>query len=95
MRCKKSFQILYRAIIVAVLLFFYAIPSQAQDGTQKWVFPTGGDVSSSPAIDSDGTIYVGSDDGKLYAINPTNGTEKWYFTTGGEIFSSPVIDTDD
>ena len=39
-------------------------------------------IHSSPAIGADGTIYVGSDDGKLYAINP-DGTQKWAFTTGG------------
>ena len=37
-------------------------------GTVLWEFETGGRVLSSPAIGSDGTIYVGSDDKKLYAI---------------------------
>jgi len=35
----------------------------------RWEFKTGGRVYSSPAIGSDGTVYVGSIDGKLYAIN--------------------------
>ena len=55
--------------------------------TLKWSFTTGGVIMySSPAIGSDGTIYVGSD--KLYAINP-NGTFKWSYTTGEDIDSSP------
>ena len=33
-----------------------------------WKFETGDDVTSSPAIGSDGTVYVRSDDTKLYAI---------------------------
>ena len=33
-----------------------------------WEFETGGAVISSPAIGSDGTVYVGSFDKKLYAI---------------------------
>ena len=33
-----------------------------------WEFETGGYVTSSPAIGSDGTVYVGSWDNKLYAI---------------------------
>ena len=37
-------------------------------GTVLWGFETGGGVSSSPAIGSDGTVYVGSWDKKLYAI---------------------------
>jgi outer membrane protein assembly factor BamB/fibronectin type 3 domain-containing protein len=58
-----------------------------------WRFPTGGFVWSSPAIGSDGTIYVGSSDHNLYAINP-NGTEKWNFTTGNFVDSSPAIGSD-
>ncbi|SVC39574.1 uncharacterized protein METZ01_LOCUS292428, partial [marine metagenome] len=30
--------------------------------TVLWEFETGGGVDSSPAIGSDGTVYVGSDD---------------------------------
>ena len=33
-----------------------------------WEFETGGNVYSSPAIGSDGTVYGGSEDNKLYAI---------------------------
>ena len=62
-------------------------------GTLKWTFTTGGDVNSSPAIGSDGTIYVGSDDYKVYALNP-DGTEKWAFETGGWVKSSPAIGSD-
>ncbi|HXK70393.1 MAG TPA: PQQ-binding-like beta-propeller repeat protein, partial [Caldisericia bacterium] len=38
------------------------------NGTLKWKFKTDGMVQSPPAIGSDGTIYVGSNDGYLYAI---------------------------
>ena len=38
-------------------------------------------ILSSPAIGSDGTIYIGSLDYKLHAIN-TNGTLKWRYQTG-------------
>jgi len=37
-------------------------------GTVLWEFETGDAVYSSPAIGSDGTVYVGSEDNKLYAI---------------------------
>ena len=62
-------------------------------GTQKWAFATGGTVYSSPAIGADGTIYVGSFDKKLYAIN-RDGTQKWAFTAGSYIVSSPAIGSD-
>jgi outer membrane protein assembly factor BamB len=48
----------------------------------KFVFTTGGNVDSSPAISNDGTIYVGSSDHYVYAIDP-NGKLKWKFLTGG------------
>ena len=38
-------------------------------GSVLWEFETGDIVNSSPAIGSDGTVYVGSYDNKLYAIN--------------------------
>ena len=60
---------------------------------QKWAFNTGGAVDSIPAFGSDGTIYVGSYDNKLYAINP-DGSKKWAFETGDEVHSSPAIGSD-
>jgi serine/threonine protein kinase len=41
---------------------------KAAAGVNLWEFETGKLVSSSLAIGSDGTVYVGSYDGKLYAI---------------------------
>ena len=60
----------------------------------KWSFLTGGFVRSSPAIGANGTIYVGSYDHRVYAINP-EGTEKWSFATGGSVVSSPAVGTDE
>ena len=59
----------------------------------KWKYQTGDVVDSSPAIGSDGTIYVGSRDNYLYAINP-NGTLKWKYRTGDWVWSSPAIGSD-
>ena len=50
--------------------------------------------SSSPAIGSDGTVYVGSEDTKLYAINGKTGVKLWEFKTGGPVESSPAIGPD-
>ena len=51
---------------------------------------------SSPAIGSDGTLYVGSYDNKLYAINGKSGVKLWEFETGfrGNVSSSPAIGSD-
>lgn len=64
------------------------------EGDIKWRFSQGiKDQGSSSSIGSDGTIYVGSSAGKLYAINP-DGSEKWSFSTGDNIESSPSIGAD-
>ena len=49
---------------------------------------------SSPAIGSDGTVYVGSKDKKLYAINGKSGVKLWEFETGDGVDSSPAIGSD-
>ena len=51
-------------------------------------------MNSSPAIGSDGTVYVGSQDNKLYAINGKTGVKLWEFETGGFVRSSPAIGSD-
>ena len=43
-------------------------PEAKKPVTPIWEFETGDGVQSSPAIGPDGTVYVGSNDGKLYAI---------------------------
>ena len=63
-------------------------------GTTLWEFKTGDWVTSSPAIGSDGTVYVGSYDKKLYAINGKSGVKLWEFETGGGVYSSPAIGPD-
>ena len=60
----------------------------------KWKFKTDNCIWSSPAIGSDGTIYVGSQDYYLYAIDPNDGSLKWKFETGFVINSSPAIGSD-
>jgi outer membrane protein assembly factor BamB len=62
-------------------------------GVVKWKTYIGDILKSSPAIDKNGTIYIGSGDWELFAINP-NGTEKWRFKAGGAFQSSPAIAED-
>jgi outer membrane protein assembly factor BamB len=56
----------------------------------KWKFKTEGKIFSSPAL-VNGVVYVGSEDGYLYAINAGTGMLKWKFKTGGPLHSSPRI----
>jgi outer membrane protein assembly factor BamB len=52
--------------------------------------PYRGQVVSSPAIVGD-TVYVGSNDRNLYAINLGDGTLKWKFKTDSRVSSSPAV----
>ena len=60
---------------------------------QKWAVTTGNVIESSAAIAVDGTIYVGSDDNKLYALNP-DGTQQWAFVAGDKMLTSPALAVD-
>ena len=62
-------------------------------GVEKWKFQVKYSVISSPAIDKNGTIYIGSKDSYLFAINP-DGSEKWRCETENMIRSSPAIAAD-
>jgi outer membrane protein assembly factor BamB len=61
-------QILLMIAMVALVGCGKKEPVQPSAGVKLWEFKTGDDVSSSPVIGSDGTVYVGSTDKKLYAI---------------------------
>ncbi len=50
-------------------------------------------MESSPAIGSDGTVYVGSF-AKLYAFNGKTGLKLWEFEAGASVSSSPAIGSD-
>lgn len=58
--------------------------------TLKWKFKTEGKIFSSP-ITKSGIVYIGSEDGFLYAIEEKSGNLKWKFKTDGAIHSSPSI----
>ena len=65
----------------------------ASSGHLRWRVQTQGYIESSPAISGDGTVYIGSSDGKLYAVS-SNGTVRWTYQTGSSIDSSPAIGSD-
>jgi outer membrane protein assembly factor BamB len=66
------------------------------NGAPQWQFFAGKTIQSSPSIGTDGTVYFGSDDGRLYALNPATGTVRpgWPFNAGKPIRSSPAIASD-
>jgi outer membrane protein assembly factor BamB len=63
------------------------------DGTLLWRVQTRRKCYSSPAVDADGTVYVGSQDHNIYAIT-SSGKVKWRFDLGADVDSSPAIEDD-
>lgn len=59
-------------------------------GDEAWAFHTEKGIFSTPVIDSENTIYVGSADQNFYAIRP-DGTMKWKLRTEGIIDSAAVL----
>jgi outer membrane protein assembly factor BamB len=59
-------------------------------GDQPWAFQTGKGIFSTPIIDADGIIYVGSADHYFYAINP-DGSLNWKYETGEIIDSAGAL----
>ena len=58
-----------------------------------WKFKTGAKVVSSPAV-SGGTVYVGSADRIVYALNAADGAVRWQYKTAGAVNSSPAVAAD-
>ena len=59
-------------------------------GGLQWRVQTGGMVQSSAAL-HDGTLYIGSGDGRLYALDAATGAERWQFRTRRAISSTPAV----
>ena len=58
--------------------------------TLLWAYPTQDAIESTAAI-YEGTVYVGSLDGQLYALDLHTGALVWQYQADGEIKSSPTI----
>ena len=56
----------------------------------KWTFPTGARIVSSP-VWRDGTVFFGSDDGNVYAVDAATGRQRWMARTDGPVPSTPAL----
>jgi outer membrane protein assembly factor BamB len=64
------------------------------DGSKRWSISLGDRVYGAPLVHEDGTIYVGSDAKKLFAISPTKGDFIFRLDTEGEADTSAVFGKD-
>jgi outer membrane protein assembly factor BamB len=68
----------------------YSTSTAPRTNQTLWTYTTSGLVHSSPAV-ADGTVYVGSDDMNVYALNASTGAYIWSYTTGSYVWSSPAV----
>lgn len=68
----------------------YSAAGQARVQKERWRFKTGNVNRSTPVVVGD-TVYVGSQSGKLYALETGSGKPKWEFAASSEISSSPAV----
>ncbi|MFG2234913.1 PQQ-binding-like beta-propeller repeat protein [Streptomyces sp. NPDC048723] len=76
-----------------------ARPAMAKPFPRLWTHTTGGRVYSSPAVVDD-TVYISSNDTKVYALDAATGTPRWTHTTDrtwwdllnvARAYSSPAV----
>jgi outer membrane protein assembly factor BamB len=56
----------------------------------NWRVETGGQISASPTV-TDGTLYVGNNDGSLYAIDVASGQVLWKAHVTNPLMSDPLV----
>lgn len=61
-----------------------------RDNHLAWTYASGAENTASPIVRGDGTVYFGSEDGSLHAVNP-DGSPAWSYATGDEIWATPAI----
>lgn len=59
---------------------------------RQWTYSIGGATRGAPVM-ADDTIFVGSQDNDLYAINAHNGSLRWRFTADGEVTGAPAYES--
>jgi outer membrane protein assembly factor BamB len=61
-------------------------------GSKRWSYiTTGYSETTRPVIDKD-TLYIGSFDNVLYALDCVSGQARWIYHTGGRVYVAPMVD---
>ncbi|ELY39762.1 outer membrane protein assembly factor BamB family protein [Natronorubrum tibetense] len=69
---------------------FYCL--DLEDGSQEWAFEAGRSIMSNPAVDVETDIvYMGSDDGFVYALDAASGEEIWSTDVDGRVIGALTV----
>jgi hypothetical protein len=60
-------------------------------GAVLWTTLVGGAVASTPVVDRAGTVYVGANNGRVYALGAADGAVRWSFASNGPVRSALAI----
>ncbi len=60
------------------------------NGAEKWTASIGGNSTSTPAVHN-GRVFIGSDDGKVYALDAGTGAYICSFETGAPVLAAPAV----
>jgi outer membrane protein assembly factor BamB len=66
------------------------IAYDAASGQRVWSFQAGGAIAAGPVV-ANGTVYVGSFDKKLYALDAATGALSCSVTTTGLVLTPPIV----
>jgi len=66
------------------------VVARAEKIAVRWTYKTGGGISSSPTISGD-TVFVASNDHRLYALDVRKGNVRWTFTADNQIMTAPLV----
>lgn len=68
--------------------FLYSLD---MNGQQLWKQDLGGTIVGRPALSEDGTLYVGTFNNEVLAVNSQNGHIEWRAATQGWVWGSPAL----
>ena len=66
----------------------------SNSATEACSFDSQRGISAAAVVDSDDALYVGAEDGNMYALDAATGTVWWAVPTGGKIGSSAALAAD-
>lgn len=87
---KIKFNTIEKEAFTKSVFFLVENKSRSGQGNLKWQFKTNGASKAKPMVYA-GILYVGTNDGFLYALDADNGKLKWKFNSEGEIAGSVAL----